>query len=164
LECTFGLHYRCLVQRASFLKLTGSPCLRFLLCACELTGCGSYSLTYLLYNIMQCIIMLVSLFVLVWLMTPITRGRCCRHLVHGKFLTTVMSFVMDAGEARPFSQPSTGWNMNFWGTATFYTFFNRFSTSEFFYYSANHYVYLLQCCIRAETNITCTCLCCLFFR
>ena len=64
---------------------------------------------FLICNLMQRIIMLIYVLVLVWLMTPITRGRCCRHLAHGKFLTSIMSFVMGAGEARPFSQPSTGW-------------------------------------------------------
>ena len=88
----------------------------------SLTGCGSYSLTYLLYNIMQHIIILVSFFVLVWLMTPITWYWCYRHLAHGRFLTMVMSFVMGAGEVRPFSQSSTSWNTNSLETTTFYTF------------------------------------------
>jgi hypothetical protein len=54
--------------------------------------------------------MLVSFLVLVWLMTPITRGRCCRHLAHGTFLTSVMSFVMGRvvipGVRRPFGRPT----------------------------------------------------------
>jgi hypothetical protein len=112
-----------LEHHASYLKSTSSSCLRFMLFACGLTGLKSCRLLYLLYNFQQRIIMLVSFLVLVWLMTPITRGWCCRHLAHGKFLTSVISFVMDAGEARPFSQPSTGWNTNYLGTTTFYTLF-----------------------------------------
>ena len=33
-----------------------------------------------------------------------TRGRCCRHLAHGKILTFRLSFAMGAGEASPSSQ------------------------------------------------------------
>jgi hypothetical protein len=104
-----------LEHRASYLKSTSSSCLRFMLFTCGLIRLGSCRLLYLLYNFQQRIIMLVFFLVLVWLMIPIIWDRCCRHLAHGKFLTSVMSFVMGAGEARPFSQPSTGWNSNYAG-------------------------------------------------